>query len=118
MTTAQWCYSGYLTALACIVIVFTLYCRACAINSRRWYWATACRAAQAEQSEKFAESHAARAAACEHSAICWVKAGRPQCEDDSDVLAAIMEEHNRRPIPADAANSDWGTVPLAKADAQ
>lgn len=108
MTTAQWCYSGYLTALACIVIVFTLYCRACAINSRRWYYAAAWRAGQADASNVRATHAAARAAACEHSAICWVKAGRPHCEDDSDVLAAIMEEHNRRPIPADAANSDWG----------
>lgn len=114
MTTALWTVLG-LSALFAAVAWIGAYCSyRSADYSRRWAiiamrrgeWACYI----AERHKKAAGESAGRAAACEHSAICWVKAGRPQCEDDSDVMAAIMEEHKRGPIPADAACSDWRAV--------
>ncbi len=95
MTIAQLSFAAYCTVLLATSVVFALYSRAAALDARRWatvgYRRCGRAACKAEVSEHMAKRHADRAE-------LWVKAGRPQCHDDSEVLAAIVERHEREAV--------------------
>lgn len=79
-----------------------------AIKAREWLEDAAKAATQAELANEAASQNAARSSAAEHAAAAWSKAGRPTASNDCEFAEVLRKEFERRPVPADAANSDWG----------
>lgn len=92
-------------ALTLVTVVVSYACKA------RGHSEDARKAAlQAELANEAAGQNAARASASEHAAATWARAVRPAASNECEFAEALRKEFERRPIPADAANSDWNRV--------